>query len=141
MKEIEINKMEIKKKIIKEVEEYKEMIKNSKSYIDTLVFGNKNEEEKFKMIEKYKVFKELADQNYEDKNLTNEIIEKRKSISKLFDSFYALDFEEVTTTGEKFKFKYRKVDNDKYDLSTTQILNTEDEVLDKMAPIKYKNYS
>jgi hypothetical protein len=134
-KESEKEKSVIKKDIIEMVIEYKKLIKGNKSFVDLLELDNKTEDECWNMIERNKIIKELSNSDLDFEEEDEEKIKLRRSINKKFDQYYGLDFEDIRTTGETFKFKYKEVSKENFGLSTKSIFFTPEEELIKVAPI------
>lgn len=61
----------------------------------------------------------------------------RREIRNDFEQFYELFFEEVGISDDKYRFKYKRVEKDDYGLSTLDMLELDDEDLDKVVPINF----
>ncbi|EFC49979.1 predicted protein [Naegleria gruberi] len=140
----------IKKEILELVFKLKDLIKGDGSIVDKLkISKNDDVDQVWELVEKKKVIEEFAKSEAEeddddfmeddegDANLDSPIKIKRK-INRLFENYYDSFFEDVNAaTGDTYKFKYKNVDKTSCGLSVDDILNLEDDDLDKIVPIKH----
>lgn len=60
----------------------------------------------------------------------------RGDVERLMDEYYALDYEDIIG-GTPIRFKYRKVEEDNFNMNLEDILATDDKELNQMASLKY----
>ncbi|KAL9651167.1 hypothetical protein ABK040_008239 [Willaertia magna] len=141
-KEGEEKREKIKKDILNLIIELKENIKGSGSPVDQLSIDLNNINDSFEKVEKQRVLTELLDFNFDEEdidNLTEENDKLKFKIKKLFDDYYDTYYEDVSSTGDTFKYKYKTVERQDYGLSPEDILELDDKDLEQVVPIKLVN--
>nr|CAG4709582.1 unnamed protein product [Naegleria fowleri] len=123
------------------------MIKGDGSLINKLQISKSDDSEKtWEAIEKRKIIEEFAsaameddeDDNLGDSNPTSSASALKRHVNKLFEDYYDSFFEDVNAaTGDTFKFKYKTVDKADFGLTTEDIINLDDDDLDKIVSMKH----
>jgi hypothetical protein len=140
MNEEETKLKEKREKIEKEIVELVSKLK-SHSSSELVKKLNLEDENIFQTLEKHNIYEELI---FVSKQEEDELMERdeekyekikkyKKKIAKKFEEYYETFFE--SQEGEqKFKFKYKTVEKKNYGLSTTDILQMDDELLEEALP-------